>query len=152
MSKLDKNVSNVLKAGQFTKHHSSPIDKAAKKFKHLSLGTDDTGTSFDLPLLVVVHKQEQTVAQGTNQLRMYLTASVAFLGALGITKFPVFGLITKGKFGVVMCCELETVDLPEKKGKEKVDLPEKEGEEKEILPVSFHTVFSLASEIDNSTI
>lgn len=35
VSKLDKNVSNVLKAGQFTKHHSSPIDKAAKKFKHL---------------------------------------------------------------------------------------------------------------------
>jgi len=63
----------------------------------------------DLPFYIVEHKQTagEYVVTGANRHRMYSTASVKFLAALGITDFPVFSLVTEGCIGVVTCTWLE---------------------------------------------
>ncbi|KAF9219831.1 hypothetical protein BS17DRAFT_788473 [Gyrodon lividus] len=48
-------------------------------------------------------ENERLACAGPNQHRMCSTTSVAFLTAAGITKFPVFGLLTEGCKGVVTC-------------------------------------------------
>ena len=51
----------------------------------------------ELPLLVAEYKRNgQNAVVGTNQLRMYLTAAVKFLAALGIYDFFVFGVQSDG--------------------------------------------------------
>lgn len=60
---------------------------------------DIKGVSLDLPLLVAEYKKqagESHATKATNQIRMYLTASVKFLQAVGITGFIVYGMVTDG--------------------------------------------------------
>ncbi|THH13655.1 hypothetical protein EW146_g6587 [Bondarzewia mesenterica] len=54
-----------------------------------------------LPTLVVEYKKQDSVTKPINQGRMYLVSAVTFLAAVGITNYPVFGLITDGADGVV---------------------------------------------------
>ncbi len=75
-------------------------------------GIDEAEYFFDLPLLVVEHKKDRSMVQGSNQLRMNLAACTAFLEALCIHKFPVFGLLTNSSQGVVTCCEIQLVEIP----------------------------------------
>jgi len=58
-----------------------------------------------LPLLTAEYKQKKkTLQQAMNQNRMYCVAGVSFLKALGITGYPVFGLVTSGTIGKVILC------------------------------------------------
>ncbi len=83
---------------------------------------DEAALHLDLPILVVAHKKEgeedNKAIQGTNQLKMYLTACVSFLSTLGIREFPVYGLLTYGRYGVVICCELRLEQVPLENGTE----------------------------------
>ncbi|KAI0312287.1 hypothetical protein OF83DRAFT_1146859 [Amylostereum chailletii] len=58
-----------------------------------------------LPLLVCEYKKNKSGydGQGPNQIRMYLTSMVKFLGILGIYNFHVYGLLTEGTVGGVIC-------------------------------------------------
>ncbi|KAH7885684.1 hypothetical protein F5I97DRAFT_1874334 [Phlebopus sp. FC_14] len=104
---------------------SNPDVNIADMFGSLSLGSslpapadtnldegnpNDLGYSLDLPLFVVEYKKMQTdfTVTGANQLRIYSTAAASFLAAVGITEFPVFGLLTDGCKGVITCAWAET--------------------------------------------
>ena len=74
---------------------------------HKSGIADDTdkkkSTALGLPILVGEYKRstDGTAREtGTNQLRMYLTASVKYLEAIGITDVPVYGVQTEGPIAV----------------------------------------------------
>ncbi|THH14417.1 hypothetical protein EW146_g5906 [Bondarzewia mesenterica] len=54
-----------------------------------------------LPTLVAEYKKQDSVTKPINQGRMYLVSAVTFLAAVGITNYPVFGLVTDGAEGVV---------------------------------------------------
>lgn len=59
-------------------------------------------TQLELPILNVEYKKaSDNMIKGTNQLRMYLTASVKFLKAVGIKNFAVYGVQTDGSIAVV---------------------------------------------------
>ncbi|KAF8545941.1 hypothetical protein OG21DRAFT_1589690 [Imleria badia] len=59
-------------------------------------------TRLELPILAVNYKKaSDSMTKGTNQLRMYLTASVKFLQAVGITDVPVYGVQTDGPIVVL---------------------------------------------------
>lgn len=65
------------------------------------LSRDTEGVSLDLPILVAEYKKQAGASyamKATNQLRMYLTASVKFLESVGITGFIVYGMITDGPY------------------------------------------------------
>ncbi len=103
--------------GCYAKDFSSSMDILSKLIKQFQLdGIDEAEFCFDLPILVVEHKKEPSMVQGPNKLRMDLAACTAFLEALCITKFPVFGLSTNGSQGVVTCCEVELVEVPLNEG------------------------------------
>ena len=58
----------------------------------------------ELPILVGEYKRvkdEKDRGTGTNQLRMYLTSSVKFLEAIGITRVPVYGVQTEGPIAAI---------------------------------------------------
>ena len=56
-----------------------------------------------LPQLLVEHKTaNKTERRVLNQSRMYCVSAVAFLAAIGITDYPVFGLVTRGTIGAVI--------------------------------------------------
>ncbi|KAF8139652.1 hypothetical protein EV363DRAFT_1426160 [Boletus edulis] len=75
-------------------------DSMAHEAQRLRLGPD--ATYLDLPILAAEYKKaSDDLAKGTNQLRMYLTASVKFLHAVGITNFPVYGVQTDGPIVVL---------------------------------------------------
>ena len=61
--------------------------------------TEPDEHSLDLPVLVVKHKKQgddKALAKGANQMRLYLTACVKFLDAVGIKNFVVYGMLTDG--------------------------------------------------------
>ncbi len=135
-------VSDSLLTGRSAEGSSSTINILSEFIRHFQLeGIDEAEFCFDLPLLVVEHKKERSVVQGPNKLRMDLAACTAFLEALCITKFPIFGLSTNGCQGVVTCCELELVEVPLNEG------------EKYPVKVSIAIlVCSTVSSSDNSTL
>ncbi|KAI0310258.1 hypothetical protein OF83DRAFT_889612 [Amylostereum chailletii] len=71
---------------------------------HPSVNKKKTFSIF-LPLLSAEYKRQKVTYDwtGPNQARLYLVAEVKFLGALGIFDCPVFGLVTEGAVGVVIC-------------------------------------------------
>jgi hypothetical protein len=71
-----------------------------------------------LPGCVVEYKKmDETETKALNQARMYLVSAVTFLSALGITGYPVFGLVTSGKTGGVILAwyskEQDVCDQPD---------------------------------------
>ena len=76
------------------------MDALASKAQRLRLGPD--ATCLELPILTVEYKKASgSLMQGTNQVRMCLTASVKFLQAAGITNVPVYGVQTDGPIVVL---------------------------------------------------
>ncbi|KAF8439347.1 hypothetical protein L210DRAFT_3646112 [Boletus edulis BED1] len=76
------------------------VDALTHKTQRLQLGPD--ATYLELPILAVEYKKvSDDLVKGTNQLRMYLTASVKFLQAVGITNVPVYGVQTDGSVVVL---------------------------------------------------
>ena len=76
------------------------MDALASEAQRLRLGSD--ATCLELPILTVEYKKaSDNLMKGTNQLRMYLTASVKFLQAVGITNVPVYGVQTDGPIVVL---------------------------------------------------
>lgn len=67
--------------------------------------TDVHSTDLFVPFLAVEYKKEgpEPHRKGPNQLRICTTAISKFLSHLGITRFPIFGLLTKGTIGLVTC-------------------------------------------------
>jgi hypothetical protein len=79
---------------------SESVDALAYKVKQLQLGTD--APCLELPILTAEYKKaSDNLMKGTNQLRMYLTASVKFLQAIGITNIAVYGVQTDGPIVVL---------------------------------------------------
>ena len=58
----------------------------------------------EIPQLAVKYKKpdQKDDKQALNQARMYCTASVSYLAALGIKQYPVFALATHGSVGYVL--------------------------------------------------
>lgn len=80
-------------------HVSRPSSSSTSESTSVSSPQNSNAVTLDLPLLVVEHKKEGDESQtikATNQMRMYLTASVKFLQAVGITGFVVYGMVTAG--------------------------------------------------------
>ena len=76
------------------------MDALASKAQRLRLRLD--ATHLELPILTAEYKKgSDSLMQGTNQVRMYLTASVKFLQAVGITNVPVYGIRTDGPIVVL---------------------------------------------------
>ena len=76
------------------------IEALTSRAQRLQLGPD--ATRLELPILVVEYKKaSDNMMKGTNQVRMYLTASVKFLQAVGITNTPVYGVQTDGPIVVL---------------------------------------------------
>ena len=87
---------------QFLHTHQTAesMDGLASKVHGLRLGPDTT--CLELPILTVEYKKaSDNLMKGTNQLRMYLAASVKFLQAIGITNVPVYGVQTDGPIVVL---------------------------------------------------
>ncbi|KAA1472300.1 hypothetical protein DENSPDRAFT_881148 [Dentipellis sp. KUC8613] len=104
---------------------SSPFDvpDLAKKLQNTHIGTsaeeqdetDDAGdddevvldekNTLEIPVLVREYKRTISAPRhaAANQGRLDLVAVVKFLGMLGITDFPIFGLVTEGAMGAVIC-------------------------------------------------
>ena len=69
------------------------MDALASKAQGLQLRPN--ATRLELPILVVEYKKaSDNMMKATNQVRMYLTASVKFLQAVGIANTPVYGVQT----------------------------------------------------------
>ena len=82
----------------------SDVEKATESLtrKVDKLRIEPDVTRLELPILAVEYKKaSDNVIKGTNQLRMYLTASVKFLKAVGIKNFAVYGVQTDGSIAVV---------------------------------------------------
>ncbi|KAF8123307.1 hypothetical protein EV363DRAFT_1180446 [Boletus edulis] len=76
------------------------VDMLTHKTQQLQLGP--VATYLELPILAVEYRKvSDDLVKGTNQLRMYLTASVKFLQAVGITNAPVYGVQTDGSVVVL---------------------------------------------------
>ncbi|KAI5986082.1 hypothetical protein F5J12DRAFT_578617 [Pisolithus orientalis] len=74
---------------------TAAVDTITSQLQHLKIEEQDS--LLDLPLVAVEYKKKSgNMAQATNQLRMYLTASVKFLEAVRITDFPVYGVEADG--------------------------------------------------------
>ena len=81
-------------------HEQKMADKLGFKVQDLRLGPDTA--YLELPILIVEYKKDSdNLMKGTNKLRMYLTASVKFLQAVGITNIPVYGVQTDGPIVVL---------------------------------------------------
>lgn len=53
--------------------------------------------ALELPLLLIEYKKTETDrVQGQNQHRLYCTAAARFLETIGITKFPIFSVVSDG--------------------------------------------------------
>ncbi|KAI0312293.1 hypothetical protein OF83DRAFT_1087113, partial [Amylostereum chailletii] len=65
-----------------------------------------------LPLLACEFKKHKGKYEvtGPNQIRMYLTSLVKFLGVLGIYDFNVYGLLTEGTVGGIVCAWMTKPD------------------------------------------
>jgi hypothetical protein len=64
-------------------------------------------TRLELPILTVEYRMaSDSLLKCTNQLRMYLTASVKFLQAVGITNIPVYGVQTNSPVVVLQAAVL----------------------------------------------
>ena len=75
-------------------------ESLTRKVDELRIESDTTRV--ELPILTVEYKKaSDNVIKGTNQTRMYLTASVKFLKAVGINNFAVYGVQTDGSIAVV---------------------------------------------------
>ena len=78
---------------------TDPVEALLQELQEMRI----RGSHFlDLPVLVVEHKKkdENTLAKGTNQMRLYLTACVKFLHAIGIQEFVVYGMLTNGPHAI----------------------------------------------------
>ncbi|RDX44670.1 hypothetical protein OH76DRAFT_1408908 [Lentinus brumalis] len=82
----------------------------------------DRVRSLSLPLLLITHQDSGTAldASATTEQRLACISAVRFLAALGITDFPIYGLATYGRFGVVcqawystthQCCYIVDSDI-----------------------------------------
>lgn len=78
-------------------------------------GAPLSGIGFLFPQLLVKYKRYSgTFLKAFNQVRMYLTSTVAFYAAVGILDWPVFGLATDGTVGhVLMAWRTKTVTTEE---------------------------------------
>lgn len=86
------------------------MDKLTHTVQKLQIGSD--ATRLELPILTVEYKKaSDNVMKGTNQLRIYLTASVKFLQAIGITNVPVYGVQTDGPIVVLPAAVLRDDDV-----------------------------------------
>ncbi|KAA1472298.1 hypothetical protein DENSPDRAFT_881147 [Dentipellis sp. KUC8613] len=75
----------------------------------------DEKESLEIPILIREYKKIVSLVEETagNQARLDLVAVVKFLGVLGITDFPIFGIISEAAMGVVACAWGEKI--PESK-------------------------------------
>ena len=77
-----------------------PMRTLTDSIQRMQIGPGST--RLELPILTVEYrKASDSLMKGTNQLRMYLTASVKFLQAVGITNIPVYGVQTDGPIVVL---------------------------------------------------
>ncbi|KAI0035792.1 hypothetical protein K488DRAFT_82686 [Vararia minispora EC-137] len=78
-----------------------PLNIEGGKFESSTPDTEGSDESSPLDLVAgiftIEHKPKHE--SGANQVRLYLTAMVKFLGVIGITDFPVYGLVTEGGIG-----------------------------------------------------
>ncbi|KAF8546704.1 hypothetical protein OG21DRAFT_1472941 [Imleria badia] len=82
------------------------MDILTRKTQRLQIEPD--ATRLELPILTVEYKKaSNSMMKGTNQVRMYLTASVKFLQAVGITNIPVYGVQTDGPVVVLPAAVLQ---------------------------------------------
>ena len=81
------------------------IDELAKEIQDVTISMPETQKPnhdehlLDLPVLVVGYKKQgdkTLLVKGTTQMRLYLTACVKFLDAVGIRDFIVYGMLTDG--------------------------------------------------------
>ena len=83
-----------------------PVDKITGQMQKAGISdgaNDKESTAMGIPILVGEYKKstdERGRETGTNQLRMYLTAAVKYLEAIGITGIPVYGVQTDGPMAV----------------------------------------------------
>ncbi|KAA1472309.1 hypothetical protein DENSPDRAFT_838535 [Dentipellis sp. KUC8613] len=65
----------------------------------------DEKESLEIPILIREYKKMVSLVEETagNQAHLDLVAVVKFLGVLGITDFPIFGIISEAAMGVVAC-------------------------------------------------
>jgi hypothetical protein len=86
------------------------LDILTCKAQRLRIGPD--ATRLELPILTVEYKRASDhLIKGTNQVRMYLTASVKFLQAVGIMNVPVYGVQTDGPIVVIPAAVLRDDDV-----------------------------------------
>ncbi|KAI0918089.1 hypothetical protein AcV5_002865 [Taiwanofungus camphoratus] len=81
------------------------VSELATSMSDLGVSVQPKGPSesvLELPLIFAEYKKATTtIAQGTNQHRMYCTAAARFLESLGITNYPLFSVVTDGPQAVV---------------------------------------------------
>ena len=96
---------DVLDDNSGTDNSVFSIDELAKGIQDVTVSMPETQKPdhdehlLDLPVLVVGYKKQgdkTLLAKGTTQMRLYLTACVKFLGAVGIHDFIVYGVLTDG--------------------------------------------------------
>ncbi|KAI0066302.1 hypothetical protein BV25DRAFT_1821229 [Artomyces pyxidatus] len=81
-----------------------------------------------LPLFVAQYRKDKSAddPNAVKKLRMHMTATVKFLAALGVVRFPVFGVLATGTEAAVVCAW--TVDeLPPQEHVEPVHILERNG-------------------------
>ncbi|KAI0930689.1 hypothetical protein AcV5_007338 [Taiwanofungus camphoratus] len=81
------------------------VSELATQMSRLKVSVLPKGPSesiLELPLIFAEYKKATTtVAQGTNQHRMYCVAAARFLESLGITNYPIFSVVTDGPQAVL---------------------------------------------------
>ena len=85
----------------------APVSKSRELMDEMRVldleGTEDQAV-LELPVFVGEYKRLTDIdghQAGTNQMRMYLTASVKYLEAVGITGIPVYGVQTEGSIAAI---------------------------------------------------
>ena len=83
------------------------VDEVTAQLQNLYTTGDKEQAVLELPIFVGEYKVLKRPADlkgrqtGTNQLRMYLTASAKLLEAVGITGVPVYGVQTEGPIAAI---------------------------------------------------
>lgn len=80
------------------------------KAMHINASPEPGDLPLDLPLIVVEYKKPgdaSLLIKGTNQIRMYFTACLKFLQAVGITGFTVYGVLTDGPRAALLAAVMD---------------------------------------------
>ncbi|KAI0317208.1 hypothetical protein OF83DRAFT_170173 [Amylostereum chailletii] len=100
-----------------TKQEVPPVSSSNDSDKPAGapLTTEEEILSILFPLLSAKYEGHKNAYEctGPNQAPLYVVAAAKFLTALGILDFPVFGLVTEGVVGTVICAWTAQIDTSE---------------------------------------